>query len=128
MLVHVCNKQVYLLKRQTMPKRKMSIEDAFKVLEEAGISLQVRQQEAVLPERIPVNEAVHVTKVVTASPKPVLGKLVKITLFAKHSIGSGGVTTVHDDEKMVEHAGVQTYGPGVCTVSAELASHLLSAD
>lgn len=108
-----------------MPKRKISIDEAFKVLEEAGIPLQVKQQEAVLSERIPVND----TSVKSATvPKPVLGKLVKITLFAKHSIGSGGTVTGEGTEKVVEHAGVQTYGPGICIVNSELASHLLSAD
>lgn len=112
-----------------MPKRKISIEDAFKVFEEAGIPLQVKQADTVqvLPDRIPVDADVRTVKRADVS-QLTKGKLVKITLFAKHSVGSGGVAVVHDGEKMVEHAGVQTYGPGVCIVTADLASHLLSAD
>lgn len=113
-----------------MPRRKISIEEAFKVLEEAGIPLQVKQGDTVLPERIPVDTNTQHAPIAKQADVSRLtkGKLVKVTLFAKHSVGSGGVATVHDGEKMVEHAGVQTYGPGVCVVSAELASHLLSAD
>lgn len=119
-----------------MPKRKISIDEAFKVLEEAGIPLQVKQQSdtvSQLPTQIPVDDAAYAAQSVKSAQhgnvsKLTNNKLVKVTLFAKHSVGSGGTVTGEGADKVVEHAGVQTYGPGVCVVNADLASHLLSAD
>jgi len=105
-----------------MPRRKISIEDALRVLEEGGIPLQVK----------PVAEQPAVTLSDRAKAKqpasPVSSKLIKITLFARHSVGSGGRMVQTDDEKHVESAGVESYGPGICVVPVALASHLLHAD
>jgi NifU-like protein involved in Fe-S cluster formation len=116
-----------------MAKRKISIDEAFKVFEEAGIPLQAKPVDVSqqLPTQIPVEDAAHTAKATQHNnvAKLTNNKLVKVTLFAKHSVGSGGTATVNaDGDKVVEHAGVQTYGPGICIVNADLASHLLSAD
>jgi hypothetical protein len=106
-----------------MARRKITVEDALRVLEEAGIPLQAKVIEVQPPPVAPVSKISQ-----PARATQVLDKLVKITLYAKHSVGSGGRQVIVDGEKQVENAGVQTYGPGICTVPSALANHLLSAD
>lgn len=108
-----------------MPRRKITVEEALRALEEAGIPLQLKVvvQPTVLQEQKQVEPSSFTQQNATA-----VGKNVKIILFAKHSVGSGGTVTVMNGEKQMEDAGVQTYGPGVCTVPSVLASHLLHAD
>lgn len=117
-----------------MAKRKISVEEAFAVLEAAGINVQVK---SIAPE----SPAAGTPQVVDTTPKrnaygstettyrkrPVTH--VKIPLYAKHSRGSGGVTvTDSNGEQHVENAGVVTYGPGVTLVPVELAAELERAD
>lgn len=116
-----------------MPRRKISIEEAFKVLEDAGIPLQVKQPVDTGVSQ-PV-EPVPSAKVKRDFSAPygttqhhINPKLIKVVLYAKHSVGSGGFLTVGPEGKQIESAGVQSYGPGVCTVPTELAAHLLHAD
>lgn len=112
-----------------MPRRKISVEQAFQVLEEAGIQVQVRSvKETIQPEKVQHPDIFKNTQ----SDKTILRKVgntaVTVKLFAKHSIGSGGSIVVGSDGKRVENAGVQTYGPGVCTVPVHLVEQLLYAD
>lgn len=110
-----------------MPRKKISIEEAFKVLEEAGIPIQVRPT---IPATQPVVEMKsRKGQIFDTSPKVTPSKkYMEVTLYAKHSVGSGGSMVVKEGEKQVENAGVQSYGPGRFTVPIELASHLLYAD
>lgn len=105
------------------------VEHAFKVLEQAGIDVQVK----------PAQEPVQLASVLVQSKMTPYGSVdphyakrakhtARITLYAKHCIGSGGVQSVDIDTKQIEHAGVQTYGPGICVVPVELVDHLLHAD
>ena len=114
-----------------MAKKKISIgevEKAFAILEQAGIQVQ-----AVQP--VQQEEVVQVPKVrkgqIFPTPSSALqqqGRMVKVSLWAKHSIGNGGFTVVGPDGKQVEQAGVQSYGPGVCMVPAEYVGHLVKQD
>lgn len=110
-----------------MPRRKISVEEAFKVLEQAGIQVRVQEQEQPVQQPVPEKprrNAYGSIEMHTPKKDP---KTAKITLYAKHTIGSGGVQ-VGEDGKQIEHAGVQIYGPGVCTVPVEHVNHLLHAD
>jgi len=110
-----------------MPKRKISIEDAFAALEAAGIQVQVKK---VAEQPQPQQRKLDYTQY---PPVPVVAQVfdshVKITLYAKHMVGSGGcLTTTADGSQQVQEAGVASYGPGVVTVPVELAQHLLHQD
>lgn len=112
-----------------MPRKKISIEQAFQVLEDAGIQVQVK---SVKEEPVPV-KVQHLDIFKNKQPdKAVIQKVgsaaVKIKLFAKHSIGSGGFLVAGLDGRQIENSGVQTYGPGVCTVPITLVDQLLYAD
>lgn len=112
-----------------MPRKKISIEQAFQVLEEAGIQVQVQSvKETAAPVKVQHPDIFKNKQ----ADNPVLQKIgsnsVKLKLFAKHSIGSGGFLVAGPDGKQIENAGVQTYGPGVCTVPAYLVEQLLHAD
>ena len=98
-------------------KRKISIQEAFQTLKDAGIKVSVEQEEPpVLP---PVEEEEP------KRPKAKKG-LVRVTLHSSHMVGSGGVK----DEKtgQIKSAGVNTYGPGTCDVPANMVSQLLHQD
>jgi hypothetical protein len=121
-----------------MPKRKISIEDAFAALEQAGIHVQVKQVDPVQQsvQQQPVQSA-HSNMDYTQYP-PVLkqqqlqrvGKgAVRIPLYSSHSVSCGGyIAAAADGSKQVQEAGVVTYGPGYCTVPADLVEHLLYQD
>lgn len=107
-----------------MARRKISIEEALQVLEEAGIPLQAKPLETVAP--VIEQQQVSPAFVKKQSSPP---NVVRIELRARHSVGSGGqLVEQADGEKQIEHAGVETYGPGVCFVTPALASYLLHAD
>lgn len=112
-----------------MPRKKISIEQAFQVLEDAGIQVQVKsvKEEPVLV-RVQHPDIFKNKQNSEAIVQKVSDITVKIKLFAKHSIGSGGFLTNSPDGKQIEHAGVQTYGPGVCVVPIALVDQLLYAD
>ena len=98
-------------------KRKISIQEAFQTLKDAGIKVSVEQEEPpVLP---PVEEV---------KPKKTRAKkgFRKVTLHSSHMIGSGGVKD--EETGQIKSAGVMTYGPGDCEVPEELASQLLHQD
>lgn len=108
-----------------MPKKKITIDEALQALEGYGLQVQVegiKQPESVRPvkKHIDIFKTKEQSKVLKESDRNI-----KITLFAKHSIGSGGVLNAKDQ---IEHAGVVTYGPGVCTVPVSIAQHLLYQD
>lgn len=113
-----------------MPRRKITlsditIADAFAKLESAGIQIQVKAVTDTEPEQynIPMPEPAPYS-----DTKPVGKTTTKVTLYARHSIGSGGTLTVTADSKQIEHAGVESYGPGVCYVPTKFAQQLLHQD
>ena len=111
-----------------MPRRKISIEEAFSVLQKAGINVQVKQAEPDIQQPERVTEKAKKEPIFPVNVTPAGPKTMKITLWAKHSVGSGGFIKGTGEEKRIEHAGVQTYGPGVCVVPAELAASLIYRD
>jgi len=113
-----------------MPRKKISIEQAFQVLEEAGIQIQVKSVKEQPTSVAPVQHP-NIFKN-TQPDKTILQKVntttVKVRLFAKHSIGNGGNLVAGENGKQVENSGVQVYGPGVCDVPKYLLESLLYAD
>ena len=111
-----------------MPKRKITLDEAFAVFEQHGLQVEVKavQQN---PSTTPLSDFLEPV----VEDKPVVQqtnkKTVKITLFAAHTIGNGGeiVTDIHGNKTVVNN-GIQTYGPGVCTVPITLAQQLLHQD
>lgn len=114
-----------------MAKRKLTIDEALTFLKTQGVSVRVdslthelpRKAESILLE-VP-KEAQSISPRDRLNVKS-LPKLVRIALYAQHSVGSGGSLSVNQDQ--IENAGVQTYGPGICMVPRELVSHLVYKD
>lgn len=109
-----------------MPKRKITIEEALKTLHEAGVKVKIDTVEE--PQNVSLTPAFRdiEDKKETVVEK---GKFVTITLFAKHSIGSGGEETIDKNgNRLTINNGVETYGPGKCKVPSNLAGHLLHQD
>lgn len=104
-----------------MPRRKISIEDAFNVLQQAGVNVQVKPQ--VEQVTVPVKAIKE-----PLFPIKVSAKLIKVKLYSKHSIGSGGSMVTSVDGKQIANAGVETYGPGVCNVPREIVGQILAQD
>lgn len=118
-----------------MPRRKISIEEAFSVLEQAGIQVQVKSvvDDTPVPTEQPVK--LHMGPYgqtdfnnVDAAAAIANRKYAKVTLYARHTVGSGGSMVATLDGKVIEGSGVEAYGPGVCTVPTALLSQLLYAD
>lgn len=113
-----------------MPKRKISVEEAFAALEQAGIQVQVKK----VSEEIPLSKLEDfLEKAVEPSVLPVQGRIgsttVKLMLYAKHTVGSGGsIIKLNDGSDSLQNAGIETYGPGICYVPASLAQHLAHQD
>lgn len=114
-----------------MPRRKIklediSIQDAFAALEMQGISVQVKE----IIEPIVDNPPIQVTKprIDIMTPQKVGNATAKVSLYAKHSIGNGGVTMGEKGNQHVENNTYAVYGPGVCYVPTALAGHLLHQD
>ena len=96
-----------------MPRRKITIEEAFATLESAGINVQVKKPD--VDELIPLDTtkaAINYSDTYGIPQETLGGKLVKVKLYAKHTVGSGG----------------QSYGPGIITVPSSIAQHLLHQD
>ena len=121
-----------------MRKRKINLsdvtsQDAFAVLEREGLDVRVvgllDRKDPPIPLDSIIETAPQPVKHVKQEVGPPTKRLVRVTLYAAHSVGCGGVL-VDEGKKTqrVENVGVETYGPGVCTVPAHLAQHLLHAD
>ena len=110
-----------------MPRRKITLEEAFKVIESHGLDVEVK---AVKVESLPQKPKIDIFKNSPSSEVKVKveAKTATIALFAKHSVSSGGHLVVGLDGKQIESAGGETYGPGVCTVPTELVQYLLYQD
>lgn len=110
-----------------MPRRKISVEDAFQALQKAGINVQPVpvEPEPVVPKKVYSNPYGLPPKSVRQTGP----RTVRVELYAKHTVGSGGEQVVGaDGHKQTVNNGVVTYGPGVCQVPVGLAKHLLHQD
>jgi len=121
-----------------MPKRKITLAEAFDVLEQHGLTVEVKQvnttpaatlADFTEPQPQPVVRGgpygVPTGHVVTANKK---AKMVKVVLHAQHTIGSGGTDIGDGKQHHVVNNGVLTYGPGVVEVPEHLSHHLLHQD
>jgi hypothetical protein len=115
-----------------MPKRKITLQEAFDVIEQHGLQVQVSavntQPAATLADFIetPVTHVVPDDKVVVTANKK--AKVVKVVLHAQHTVGSGGINVGTTQHPQVVNNGVLTYGPGVVEVPEYLSHHLLHQD
>jgi hypothetical protein len=112
-----------------MPKRKITLEEAFAVFEQHGLQVEVKAVQIDQPQE----SLYDFLEVESVQQQPVIqstsAKSVKITLYATHTIGSGGEIVLDTSgNKAVINNCVESYGPGVVTVPARLAQHLLHAD
>ena len=113
-----------------MPKRKITLAEAFATFEQHGLQVEVKSA-SVEPESDTLTLAdfthtpVPIPKVAERKSKTTM----TITLHAAHSIGAGGVMVdAGTPNQRIENAGVETYGPGICTVPTTLVAHLLHQD
>ena len=111
-----------------MPKRKITLDEAFAVFEQHGLQVEVKAVQQSAPTT-PLSEFLEPVVEDKPAVQQTNKKTVKITLFATHTVGNGGESVVDSNgNKTVINSGVQTYGPGVCTVPLALAQHLLHQD
>jgi hypothetical protein len=111
-----------------MPKRKITLDEAFAVFEQHGLQVEVK---AICDdvENEPLTAFLEQGDEVQPTTEELSTKHIKITLFSSHTIGSGGeIKLMPDGTKQAVNNGIQTYGPGVVTVPAHLATHLLHQD
>jgi hypothetical protein len=114
-----------------MPKRKITLAEAFDVLEQHGLQVQVShvntEPVATLADftELQPTPVIAERHVVTANKK---AKMVKVVLHAQHTIGSGGTDIGDGKQHHVVDSGVLTYGPGVVEVPEHLSHHLLHQD
>lgn len=111
-----------------MPKKKITLDEAFAVFEQHGLKVKV---EAVQIDQPPVDLSAFLQDDTqpTALPEKVGNTQVKITLFSAHTVGNGGESIIKPDgSRDIINNGVQTYGPGVVTVPLHLVHHLLHQD
>jgi hypothetical protein len=111
-----------------MPKKKITLEEAYAVFEQHGLEIEVKAL-APTPQRESLTSFLDVEP---EQPSAVIAedkKTLKITLYAAHTIGNGGeIITERDGTKHVINNGIVQYGPGVVTVPLHLAQHLLHQD
>src|SRR5262249_30861889 len=114
-----------------MPKRKLTIEEAFKVFEDAGLQIEVK---GILPNRPQPKLSDFLEKPKEQNPysfrKPtkVDETHIKITLYSKHTIGTAGSMSGTKGNMSIDGNTVQSYGPGVVVVPKEIAHDLLHQD
>lgn len=110
-----------------MPKRKITLEEAYAVFDQHGLEVEVRgiqQSKAVEPLVSFLENEGEIERPQVEEGK----KTVKITLFAAHTIGNGGeIVTSHGQTRLINN-GIIQYGPGIVTVPTHLATHLLHQD
>jgi hypothetical protein len=111
-----------------MPKRKITLAEAFDVIEQHGLQVQVSAVESRPTETLADFVEQPVTLVMD---NPVYNtnkkaKTARVMLYATHSIGSGGSLTPNG-QGVIGETNV-TYGPGMCDVPEHLAQHLLHQD
>lgn len=111
-----------------MPKRKITLDEAFAVFERHGLQVDVKAVTPPVTYREQLADFLEEGEA-PAPPSTVEYKAsVRVTLYAQHSVGSGGHLEGTGAAQHVVHNGVQSYGPGVCTVPGYLAQHLLHQD
>lgn len=111
-----------------MPKKKITLEEAFAVFEREGLKVEVKAIQPTIPQ--PRLEDFLETAEEVQPTAIVLNKsLIRVTLYASHTVGNGGEIIVGaDGNKHVVNNGVVSYGPGVVSVPTYLAQHLLHQD
>lgn len=110
-----------------MPKRKITLQEAFDVIHQHGLDVEVKGVVDDTPSPINIADSFVIEKEITP---PVIQqkKSVKITLYASHTVSCGGFMVGKGEDKHVEGNSIETYGPGVVTVDNDLAQHLLHQD
>ena len=112
-----------------MPRKKITLEDAFAIFEEHGLKVEVKgiQQDAPVSPLADFLEQASSPPV--QLPQRISGKRVKITLYARHSIACAGhMVKDGNGQTHIEGNHVETYGPGIIVVPVEFAVQLLHQD
>jgi hypothetical protein len=111
-----------------MPKRKITLDEAFAVFERHGLQVEVRAVKDDTPTE-QLSAFLEVEEGEQPTTEELSNKWIKVTLFAAHTVGSGGsITVMPDGSRQVINNGIQTYGPGIVTIPANIATHLLHQD
>lgn len=111
-----------------MPKRKITLDEAFAVFEQHGLQVEVKAVSADVVNE-PLSAFLEQGEEIEQPVIQESAKHIKVTLFAAHSVGSGGeIKVMPDGSKQVVNSGIQSYGPGVVTVPSHIAQHLLHQD
>jgi hypothetical protein len=110
-----------------MPKRKITLDEAFAVFEQHGLQVEVK---AVIPAETYKEQLADflVQDEIAIEPTVEHKHLVRVTLHAQHTVGSGGQMEGTGKNQHVVNNGIQSYGPGICHVPVNLAQHLLHQD
>jgi hypothetical protein len=113
-----------------MPRREISLEEAFAAFEKRGLKVEVMTVEPVTPPQPdPIVDRPRAADTYSNRKSVKVGEsLVRVTLHARHIIGSGGSMVGEGKSATVTGNTSQTYGPGVCYVKPDLASDLLYRD
>lgn len=112
-----------------MPKRKISLEEAFAAFEQHGLEVEVK---GVVNHDVTTSDASDSFEVAeTPAQQLPIGKgqkakYVTVTLHASHMVGCGGMTDAND--RLISAGSHEQYGPGVCKVPVAIAQHLLHQD
>lgn len=114
-----------------MAGRKISLDQALQqakeLAERAGLRIEVKVDER-FDQPPPVDIVPKKDYTHYGPPKSNLPNLTKLTLYARHTVGSGGHMTMKDGQESVSNNGYRTYGPGVVHVPTALASELAYRD
>lgn len=112
-----------------MPRRKITLDEAYAVFEQHGLKVRV---EAVQPELpiVPVDHLFEQPAPPPVKPRKIGNQLVRINLRTRQTITSGGHPILDAKGKTiaVEGQAFHEYGPGPCVVPSELAGDLLYQD
>lgn len=111
-----------------MPKKKITLEEAYAVFEQHGLEIEVKAL-APPPQKESLSSFLDIAEEQQSAVITEDKRTLKITLYAAHTIGNGGeIITENDGTKHVVNNGIVQYGPGIVTVPLHLAQHLLHQD
>lgn len=117
-----------------MPRRKISLEEAYAVFEQHNLQVEIRGIEKpeapLIPQSALFETAPSSQPYGVATPRRVGKHTVRIALHTKQTITSGGEAVYDVKGKLIRIDGqkVESYGPGFVYVPAEIAGDLQHQD
>jgi hypothetical protein len=113
-----------------MPRKKISLEEAYAVFEQHGLQVEISGIQKLEEPAIPQSALFERPYGVPEKAERKLGKhTVRITLHTQQTVTSGG-EAVYDGKRLVRIDGQSavTYGPGIVYVPTEIAGDLMHQD